>query len=52
MESTMEVTNLEEHDDGSAAVEIELTKDEVQYLIQYALTDIIKTTAAEAPWDE
>lgn len=48
----MEVTTLEEHDDGSVAMELELSTDEVQYLIQHALNDIIKTSIAGSPWNE
>lgn len=38
----MKITNLVENKDGSCDVELEMTKDEHQMLIQYAVTNLLK----------
>jgi len=38
----MKVLKFDEQKDGSAILEIEITEEENQFYIQYALTDILK----------
>jgi len=37
-----EVTNVEEHDDGSATLKLDLTQEEVQMLLQWGIKEAIK----------
>ena len=37
----MKVLKFDEQEDGSAILEIEITKEENQFYIEYAITDII-----------
>lgn len=38
----MKVTDYVEHEDGSATVTFETTQEETQFLIGYAITDILR----------
>ena len=37
-----EVTNIEEHDDGTATLHLDLTDEEVKMLIQWVIKEAIK----------
>ena len=37
-----EVTNVEEHDDGSATLQFDLTEEEVKMLLQWGIKEAIK----------
>jgi hypothetical protein len=37
-----EVTSVEEHDDGSATLQIDLTEEEVKMLLQWGIKEAIK----------
>jgi hypothetical protein len=37
-----EVTNIEEHDDGTATVHFDLTEEEIKILISWAIKEAIK----------
>ena len=38
----MEVTNIDEHKDGSATLHLECTDEEVDFLVQYVVITILK----------
>ena len=38
----MEVTNVIEHEDGSATFEFKMTQDEMDFFVEYAIKDILK----------
>lgn len=38
----MKIIDFQEQEDGSAIMQIEITKEENQFYIQYALTNILK----------
>jgi hypothetical protein len=43
-----EVTNVEEHDDGSATLKLDLTYEEVQMLLQWGIKEAIKLAYHQA----
>ena len=43
----MEVINIHEKEDGGAEIEFDLTAEEVQFLLSYAIKDILLKTAKE-----
>jgi hypothetical protein len=43
-----EVTNVEEHDDGSATLKLDLTQEEVQMLLQWGIKEAIKLAYHQA----
>ena len=40
----MKVLEIKENEDGSANLDVELTPDEVQIFLEYAIVDILKKT--------
>lgn len=38
----MKVLNIKENDDGSATIELEMTEEENNILLEYAIVDILK----------
>jgi len=38
----MEVTSIEEQEDGSAIVELKMSQEENNFLVEYAVVDILK----------
>lgn len=43
----MEVINIHEKEDGGAEIEFDLTAEEVQFLLSYAIKDILIKSAKE-----
>jgi hypothetical protein len=43
-----EVTSVEEHDDGSATLQFDLTDEEVKMLLQWGIKEAIKLAYREA----
>lgn len=43
----MDIISIHEKEDGGAEIEFDLTKEEVQYLLSYALKDILTKAAKE-----
>lgn len=43
----MEIINVHEKEDGGAEIEFDLTKEEVSYLLSYAVKDILLKAAQE-----
>ena len=43
-----EVTNVEEHDDGSATLQFDITEEEVKMLLQWGIKEAIKLAYHEA----
>lgn len=47
----MEVRFVEEHDDGSATVQLELEPEELQAMLQYAFVELLKKGMNESRTD-
>lgn len=43
----MEIINIHEEEDGGAVIKLDLTPEEVDWLVSYALKDILTKTAKE-----
>ncbi len=43
----MKVTGMEEHEDGSATLNFDLSKDETSILVEYALQQLLRKAAEE-----
>ena len=43
----MEMINIHEKEDGGAEIEFDLTAEEVQFLLSYAIKDILTKSAKE-----
>jgi hypothetical protein len=43
----MELLRLEEKDDGSATMELEISNEELEFLVSYAIRDLLKKKLEE-----
>lgn len=43
----MQVSDIDEHEDGSATLIMEMSKEEVRMLVEYAIIDLLKKFIAD-----